>query len=417
MTVTVVAKRAAADDLNSGFAKRKIGASKPATGWLREGDCSLDDFKAIVSEQKLSVEDVPLASEIVSNVPIYVRATLPLDSPEKCERLAAEWMENLLTGSGIICIRGAFAPEELSVVDATSSACWRIIASERAATGARGDHFAKPGTNSRIWNSQEKLARHCPRVFVDYFSNPVLALASRAWLGPNYQMTSQVNVVHPGGVCQAVHRDFHLGFLTNAEAEKYPAHVHEMSAKLTLQGAVAHCDMPLESGPTLYLPYSQKYPLGYLAWRQPDFNDYFKDNFVQLPLNKGDAVFFNPALFHAAGSNTSQSIDRMALLLQVSSAFGRAMETVDRTRLSLGIYPHLLEASMQPGWSNHKTAAVIAAAAEGYAFPTNLDRDQPVGGLAPESQAAVMSRAIAGQWSSERFEQELRDHSHRRQSV
>jgi len=410
-------KRAAADEQSSVSAKRRSGDGRSVTGWLQEDQCSLDDFRAIVAEQKLSADDVPLASEIISNVPIYTRATLPLNSPQGCERIAAEWMENLLTGSGIICIKGAFAPEEVSSVDAVSDACNGIIASERAMGGSRGDHFAKPGTNSRIWNAQEKLAVACPRVFVDYFSNPVIALASRAWLGPNYQVTSQVNVVHPGGPSQKAHRDFHMGMMTNAEAEKYPAHVHDISAKLTLQGAVAQCDMPLESGPTRYLPYSQKYPLGFLAWRQPDFRDYFENNFVQLPLSKGDAVFFNPALFHAAGANTSHGIDRMAILLQVSSAFGRAMETVDRARLSQAIYPHLLGASMQPGWSTHKTAAIIAAAAEGYAFPTNLDHDQPVGGLAPESQAALMSRAIAGQWSNERFERELQDHSHRRRSI
>ena len=34
----------------------------------------------------------------------------------------------------------------------------------------------------------------------------------------------------------------------------YPAHLHRMSPVLTLQGAVAHCDMPVESGPTMLLP-------------------------------------------------------------------------------------------------------------------------------------------------------------------
>ena len=38
----------------------------------------------------------------------------------------------------------------------------------------------------------------------------------------------------------------------------YPAHLHRTSPVLTLQGAVAHCDMPVESGPTMYLPHSQK---------------------------------------------------------------------------------------------------------------------------------------------------------------
>ena len=110
---------------------------------------------------------------------------------------------------------------------------------------------------------------------------------SRAWLGPNYQVTSQVNVVNPGGAAQIPHRDYHLGFQTVEVAEEFPAHAHRLSAVLTLQGAVAHTDMPVESGPTMYLPHSQKYELGYLAWRRPEFVEYFAAHHVQLPARQG----------------------------------------------------------------------------------------------------------------------------------
>ena len=52
-----------------------------------------------------------------------------------------------------------------------------------------------------------------------------------------------------------------------------------------------------------YLPHSQKYGAGYLAFHDPAFTAYFEEHHVQLPLDKGDAVFFNPALFHGAGTN------------------------------------------------------------------------------------------------------------------
>ena len=42
-------------------------------------------------------------------------------------------------------------------------------------------------------------------------------------------------------------------------SSEYPTHVHLLSPVLTLQGAVAHSDMPVESGPTMYLPYSHQY--------------------------------------------------------------------------------------------------------------------------------------------------------------
>jgi len=210
-----------------------------------------------------------------------------------------------------------------------------------------------------------------------------------------------------------VHRDYHLGFQSDEVAAQYPAHVHRLSSVLTLQGAVAHCDMPVESGPTLYLPHSQKYELGYLAYRRPEFAEHFETFHVQLPLDKGDAVFFNPALFHAAGSNHSADIKRMANLLQISSAFGRAMESLDRTRMSAALYPVLLRLAKDDPTAVDK---VIAATAEGYAFPTNLDRDQPIGGLAPLSQADLLRQAVAETWSADRLEQALTDHSLRRET-
>src|SRR6202000_943706 len=97
----------------------------------------------------------------------------------------------------------------------------------------------------------------------------------------------------------------------------------------------------VETGPTLYLPYSQAYLPGYLATGRAEFKDYFDRHHVQLPLAKGDAAFFNPALFHAAGTNRSKDVRRIANLLQVSSAYGRAMESVDRLKMSLRLYPAL----------------------------------------------------------------------------
>jgi ectoine hydroxylase-related dioxygenase (phytanoyl-CoA dioxygenase family) len=248
-------------------------------------------------------------------------------------------------------------------------------------------------------------------VFAAYYANDLLALVASAWLGPAYQVTSQVNVVNPGGEGQTVHRDYHLGFQSDEVAAQYPAHVHRLSSVLTLQGAVAHCDMPVESGPTLYLPHSQKYELGYLAYRRPEFASYFVENHVQLPLEKGDAVFFNPALFHAAGSNHSADIKRMANLLQISSAFGRAMESVDRARMIDAVYPVLVQLPDPAAVDN-----VIAATAEGYAFPTNLDRDQPIGGLAPRSQAELLRTAVSEAWPADRLREALTAHATRRET-
>ena len=159
--------------------------------------------------------------------------------------------------------------------------------------------------------------------------------------------------------------------------------------------------MPVETGPTLYLPHSQKYSHGYLAYWLEEFQEYFVGHHVQLPLRKGDAVFFNPALFHAAGSNHTADVRRTANLLQISSAFGRAMETVDRDRVVARGVPGAARRARMHGMPAADVDAVVAASAEGYAFPTNLDRDPPVDGMTPASQADHVRQAVAARTSPE----------------
>ena len=118
---------------------------------------------------------------------------------------------------------------------------------------------------------------------------------------------------------------------------------------------------------------------------------------MQLPLRKGDAAFFNPALFHAAGHNRTRDVRRLGNLLQVSSAYGRAMESVDRVKISKALYPALARLS------GRARANAIAASAEGYAFPTNLDRDPPLGGLAPKTPATLLAEALAAGWSADAY--------------
>ena len=367
------------------------------TGWYDPAACDLQELADLV-EQTTEPSEYPHAEEVVQGVLVYGAALREAVAEPQTRRTAqAELARALAEGPGIVLFRGAVVGD---AVDAASAVFTRLIDEQRGRGYASGDHFAKPGANDRLWGALDKLAVADPEVFAAYYSNDVLALVSEAWLGPRYQVTSQVNVVNPGGEAQVAHRDYHLGFMSRDQALGYPGHVHALSPVLTLQGAVAHVDMPVETGPTLYLPYSQRYPAGYVAYHQPEFTAYFDDHRVQLPLAKGDAAFFNPALFHGAGANRSPDVRRMANLLQVSSAFGRAMETVDRPAVLRVLYPVL----------KHYTGNienVIAASAEGYAFPTNLDVHQPVGGLAPPTQADVVRQALAEGWDDARFERSL----------
>lgn len=383
----------------------------PQDPWLSEADCSLDALRALTG-RTTDPRDHPYAAGVERNVPRYESAHLRalVESPEGHRAVTAELARALLDGPGIVLLAGAFGEPE---VDRATAVFRALIEEERTAGGARGDHFAAAGANSRVWGALDKLAARDPECFADYYANDMLALAASAWLGPGYQVTSQINVVHPGGAAQQPHRDYHLGFLSQEQAARYPAHVHRLSPALTLQGAVAHCDMPVESGPTLYLPHSQAYGPGYLAWRLPEFAEHFEEHHVQLPLRKGDAVFFNPALLHAAGHNRSADVQRMANLLQISSAFGRAMETVDHEAVVRAVYP-VLRRRKAEGASGAWLDRVIAASAAGYPFPTSLDHDPPVDGLAPPSQADLVREALDEDRSAERLDAALRAAAERR---
>ncbi|KWX66205.1 phytanoyl-CoA dioxygenase family protein [Mycobacterium sp. NAZ190054] len=378
-------------------------ASSP---WLGASDFDLDEFRRQV-ERDTDPADYPHAGDVRDNVLVY---SAPAMARADRRALQAELIHALADGPGVVVFTEAFDAE---VVERANDAFFALIEAQRAAGQAAGDHFGKPGANDRIWNAAQKLALHDPHAFADYYANDALAIVCQAWLGPRYQVTSQVNVVNPGGKAQVPHRDYHLGFVPEEHLAAYPAHIHRTSPTLTLQGAVAHCDMPTESGPTMLLPHSQRFTGGYIAFNRPDFVDYFTAHHVQLPLRTGDAVFFNPALYHGAGTNFSTDIRRIANLLQISSPFGRAMEAMDRTAMVRAVYP-ALKAMQAAGRPHRDVENAVVATAEGYAFPTNLDSDQPIGSLAPPSQVDTVLDALARGLTEEELDIALRAQNERR---
>ncbi len=379
--------------------------------WLDSKSCSLEDFRACV-ERTTTAADVPLATEIVVNIPVYDASNVRRADQRQQRDYMAEWHRVFLSGAGIVIIRNTI--EDLALVDRVTDILKRIMAEERAGSGGKGDHFAAVGSNSRLWNSHEKLCMADPEAFALYYANPIIPLVSRAWLGPHFQLTAQVNVVHPGGKAQTCHRDYHMGFQTLDELADYPAHVHWLSAALTLQGGIAHTDMTLETGPTKLLPYSQTYQPGYFATQLPEFRAYFEQHFSQATLAKGDSLFFNPAVFHAAGDNKTKDVHRFANLFQIGSGYGRSIEIVDRTRMSHHLYPMLL--ALKSKLSMQELDDVISTCAEGYPFPANLDIDSPLSGMAPESQQGLMRRALKEGWSAEKFRSALAEQQGRKRS-
>ncbi len=389
------------------------GHEHPAV-WLTERDCDIDAFKSHI-DRSTHASDYPVAAEIVNNIPIYDGEHLrkSFDDADRARTIMAEWNKVFLSGPGIIAIRGGY--RDTSLLDAVSHELSAIIEEEKAIPG-KGDHFAAAGSNGRIWNAHEKLGVRAPELYVRYNANELTRRVAESWLGSGYQITFQTNVVYPGGKAQTAHRDYHMGFQDIETLKGFPASQHALSASLTLQGAIAHSDMPLESGPTKLLPYSQSYGPGYLAVLLPEFRNLFEQRFVHLPLSKGDMLFFNPATFHAAGENTTTDIERFANLTQIGSAYGRSIEIVDRSRISLAVYQDLVSLLGRGSISEREADNVIAATAEGYPFPANLDTDSPVNGMAPPSQQDILRMAVKESWSVSQLKTAIHDQNRRKQS-
>lgn len=383
--------------------------------WLSEQDCDLEAIKRHVG-QDTRAEHYPHASEIAKNIPVYDGDAMrrAMADEAAARSVMAEWNRTFQSGPGVIAIRGGY--DDLGLIDAVTEELNAIIALEEAGDAGKGDHFAASGANSRLWNAHEKLCMRAPDLFVRYNANELIRRVSESWLGPGYQITTQVNVVRPGGKAQVAHRDYHMGFQDAETLKRYPASQHALSATLTLQGAVAHSDMPLESGPTKFLPYSQSYLPGYIAILLPEFRACFEESFVQLPFEKGDLVFFNPATFHAAGENRTADVQRFANLMQIGSGYGRSIEIVDRSRITLAAYENLKRLLEAGTITAREADNVVAATAEGYPFPANLDIDSPLTGMAPPSQQELLRQALAEGWVLSRLTQAIAEQNGRKRS-
>jgi ectoine hydroxylase-related dioxygenase (phytanoyl-CoA dioxygenase family) len=371
-------------------------------GFNQSSDFDVADFHQRCSRET-NLTDYPHACEVRSKIVVYdaERLQVTIDTPRGVAALRAEWTRCLASGPGIFLLCRPYL--DLSIVDRMTEVFRRILALESADGQRKGDHF---GNNERIWNSLQKACQLDPGGFIDYYGNPWLHIACEAWLGPCYQVTAQVNNVKPGSPAQTPHRDYHLGFQSPEIVAQFPIHAQVMSQYLTLQGAVAHGDMPLIQGPTCFLPYSHHFPGGYQAGSRPEVTDYFREHHVQIPLSKGDMVFFSPALFHGAGSNSSQQ-DRIANLLQISSAMGRTMESIDHVAMLAAAYPVLLDRIRSGEISPLQMEHVLATIADGYSFPTNLDSDPPLGGKAPATGQQIVRHGLEQQCDWKQVDAEL----------
>ena len=164
----------------------------------------------------------------------------------------------------------------------------------------------------------------------------------------------------------------------------------------------------------MLLPHSQRFAGGYIAFNRPEFIDYFAHHHVQLPLATGDAVFFNPALYHGAGSNISTGHPRGSRICCRSVPRSDAPWRRWTAPRWCARSTRLCARCEAAGRSPDELRNVVVATAEGYAFPTNLDSDQPIGSLAPASEVDIVLGALADDLTDEELDVALRDRNERR---
>ena len=297
---------------------------RTSVGRLTEADCRLEDLVEVLAE-RTDRADYPHAAAVVDEVLVYdadrLRAAWPT-APPRGGRRAGPGPDRRARGRGVprrVPRPRGRRPGHRGVRRADRRAARRRRGRRRPLRHARrqrpGVERAGEARGARAGGVRRLLRQRHAGAGRDGLARPRLPGDLAGQRGqPGRRGADRAPRLPPGVPVQR-------------GIARYPAHVHRLSPVLTLQGAVAHSDMPVESGPTLYLPHSQKYEPGYLAGAGRSSRAYFDAHHVQLPLQPGDAAFFNPALFHGAGTNRSADIRRMANLLQVSSAFGRAMET------------------------------------------------------------------------------------------
>ena len=389
-----------------------LSAQRASRIWLTSEACDIEEFTAEV-ERRADPAQYPLASMLVSNVPIYncdaIRAAA--GDPDSRKALMAEWAWAMREGSGIVVFRKCF--DDLDPVDAVTRVFFQIIDEQRRENKASGDHFAKPGANDRVWNALEKLALRDPQAFARYYANDVDrdGLAGLARNGLSDHLAGQLRQSRRRGAVGASRLSHGLSDAPR-RSQAFPLHAHQLSPFLTLQGAVAHCDMPIESGPTLYLPFSQTFAPGYFAYRRPEFAAYFDEHHVQLAARQGRCGVLQS---RAVPRRRPQPDDRRAPHRQ-SAAGLLAVWTRDGIGRSRPHGEGAFSRRCPPRTISAPASErnVIAASAEGYAFPTNLDRDPPIGGLAPQSQAQLMAKALAEGWTPEAFGKAVDEHAARR---
>ncbi len=125
-----------------------LAQQRSSRNWLTEDHCDLEEFRTSVARRSAR-EEFPLAADFQRDVPVYDCRTRIRDLGSDTDYLAAvqaEWAAVWLNGPGIVVLKKG--QPDTGLVDETSEVFRALIAEQKAAGQAAGDHFAKP---ARCW--------------------------------------------------------------------------------------------------------------------------------------------------------------------------------------------------------------------------------------------------------------------------
>ena len=136
----------------------------------------------------------------------------------------------------------------------------------------------------------------------------------------------------------------------------------------------------------------------YLTYQLREFINFFFENYVRLPLEKGGGISFNLALFQAAGDDITTDFNRIANLLQINSAFGIPMETIDTLLLVSNYLQGLIQKYRQEPVSNG-VQAIMAAITEGFhLLRASIENVQIRGAWHPRASRIPFSEVSRKPW-------------------
>ncbi len=151
------------------------------------------------------------------NVLVYDYAARPRPQPTRGARVQAELARALPTGPASWC-SPARSPTSTSSIARPRSSTTSCEQRRQASPATISPSPARTTGSGTRWRSRAARPPDVRGLLRQRHARPRLG----AWLGPGYQVTSQVNVVNPGGQAQVAHRDYHLGFMTEAQAPRTP---------------------------------------------------------------------------------------------------------------------------------------------------------------------------------------------------